>query len=146
MDVKDEQIIQFLLKDAKLTSSQISNKTGIPITTIHNRIKRLEKNGIIKNYTVNLDYAKLGKKMSAYILAQFDYSSVYQKKIKMQDVVRELVKHEGILDASLVTGQHDLIIRVRVGTMEDLNKLITGYLNLQEGIGHTRTLMIMEEF
>ena len=50
LDEKDTQILNLLKDNAKLTSSQISKLTRIPITTIHNRIKKLEKEKIIKNY------------------------------------------------------------------------------------------------
>ena len=48
MDEKDEKILKLLKENSKLTTQQISKKTLIPITTIHNRIKKLEKEGIIK--------------------------------------------------------------------------------------------------
>jgi len=50
LDDKDWQILEILKDNAKLTSHKISKKTAIPITTVHNRIKKLEMNGIIKKY------------------------------------------------------------------------------------------------
>ena len=58
MDEKDEQILQILLINSKLSTHQISKKTGIPITTVHNRIKKLTKKGIIKGYTIVIDHKK----------------------------------------------------------------------------------------
>ena len=51
MDKKDKTILELLNENSKLTTSQISKKTIIPITTVHNRIKKLEKEGIITGYT-----------------------------------------------------------------------------------------------
>jgi len=67
LDVKDQQILELLTKDASLSSKQISSKIRIPITTIHNRIKKLKKEGVIKNFTLNIDYGKIGKTLIGYI-------------------------------------------------------------------------------
>jgi len=61
LDKTDLKIIEALKTNAKQTTSQISKKFNIPITTVHNRIKKLEKNGVIKTYSPVLDYHKLGK-------------------------------------------------------------------------------------
>ena len=55
---KDRKILDVLKKNAKLTTSQISKKTNIPITTVHNRIKKLEQQEIIKGYTIVLNQEK----------------------------------------------------------------------------------------
>jgi DNA-binding Lrp family transcriptional regulator len=73
LDKKDLQILELLKRDSKLTTSKIAKKTLIPTTTIHNRIKKLEKSGIIKNYTLNLDWKKLGKNITAFILVSVIY-------------------------------------------------------------------------
>ena len=58
MDEKDKRILALLRKDAKQRVSQLAKKTGLPTTTVHNRIKRMEKGGIIRGYTVIPDYKK----------------------------------------------------------------------------------------
>ncbi|MBD3248497.1 winged helix-turn-helix transcriptional regulator [Candidatus Woesearchaeota archaeon] len=146
MDIKDEQIIQILLKNAKSSTQEISNRTGIPVTTVHNRIKRLEKKGIIKNYTVELDHEKLGKKVAAYILVSLDYSHIREKEIKISELAGKLKKHSSVEDVCIVSGQHDLLIKSRAENIHELNRLITGYINDVEGLGRTQTMVIMNEF
>ena len=80
LDKKDLIIIEYLKKDSSLTTQKISRQTRIPITTIHNRIKKLKKKEIIKNYTINIDYTKLGIPLSAYILITIDYNLPNNKK------------------------------------------------------------------
>ena len=58
MDDKDEQILQILKENSKLSTHQISKKTRIPITTVHNRIKKLKKEEIIKKYSIIIDKKK----------------------------------------------------------------------------------------
>ena len=56
IDQKDIQIIEILKSNARLTTKDIAKKVKLPITTVHNRIKKLEINNIIKNFTINLNY------------------------------------------------------------------------------------------
>ncbi len=146
MDTKDEHIIQILLKNAKSSTQEISNKTGIPVTTVHNRIKRLVKNGIIKNYTVELDHEKLGKKVAAYILVSLDYSHIREKGIKIPELAKKLKRNNSVEEVCTVSGQYDLLIRSRAENLHKLNRLITEYINDIEGLGRTQTMVIMNEF
>ena len=80
VDNKDRKIIEELVRNSRQTTSQLSKKLNIPITTIHNRIKKLIKTGVIINYTVNLDHNLLGRPVPAYIGITINYT-VPGKKI-----------------------------------------------------------------
>ena len=67
LDNKDLAIIEVLKHNSNFSTQQISKKTGIPISTVHNRIRKLEKSGIIKEYTILLDNKKIGKPIAASI-------------------------------------------------------------------------------
>ena len=67
IDKKDAMVLKFLKDDAKLSIKDISKKTLLPITTIHNRIKKLKKEKVIKRFTIDLDYDKLDGGFLVYI-------------------------------------------------------------------------------
>jgi Lrp/AsnC family transcriptional regulator for asnA, asnC and gidA len=67
LDDRDFEILEALRENAKLSVFQLSKKTGIPPTTIHNRIKKLRQNGVITNYTIKFDREKLGQGFCALI-------------------------------------------------------------------------------
>ncbi|MBW2963913.1 Lrp/AsnC family transcriptional regulator, partial [Candidatus Woesearchaeota archaeon] len=73
LDKKDLRILDELKADAKLTTGQIAKKLNIPVTTVHNRIKKLEKLGVVEGYTAKVDYKKLGKPITAYIMMTVMY-------------------------------------------------------------------------
>lgn len=145
MDEKDERIIEVLKENGKLYSQQISKKTSIPITTVHNRIKKLEKEGIIKNYTVVLDNKKIGKAISAYILINVDYKLLKQIKKSQYELAKRLKSNPAVDEASMVTGGTDIIIKARVKDIEELNDFVTKYLRNIEGIEKTQTMVILNE-
>jgi len=86
LDKKDLKILEILKENSKLTTSQIYKKTNIPITTVHNRIKKLENLGIIRSYTLKLDYNKLGKPITGFILVTINYILPDGTKIKQEHV------------------------------------------------------------
>lgn len=139
-DEKDIKILKILKFQAELTTSQISKRTGIPITTIHNRIKKLKHLKIIKNYTVNLDYEKIGKPLKAFILI-----IVNQSKRSQNEIGKELKKIEGVESVDIITGTTDIIVVIRFKDMHILNELITEKIRKIKGIDKTETLMVLEE-
>lgn len=146
LDKKDMEILNILRNDAKLTTKQIAKKTLMPATTVHNRIKRLEESGIIRGYAAELDYKKLGKSLSAYVLITVDYRLLKEKGLSQHDIARQLRKHELVEEVDMITGTHDIIIRVRASGMEQMDEFVTRYLRRVDGIDKTETIMILSEF
>ena len=80
IDEKDQKIIELLQEHGDYTTRQIAKHTLLPITTIHNRIKKLKQEGVIKKFTVELDYAQINKGLLVYILISVDLQLLKQKK------------------------------------------------------------------
>ncbi|MBW2976354.1 Lrp/AsnC family transcriptional regulator [Candidatus Woesearchaeota archaeon] len=145
MDKKDESIIQILKENSNLSTQQISKKTLIPITTVHNRIKKLKKEGIIRKYTVELDSTKVGKNIAAYINIVVDYKFLKEKNMSQYDLAKKL-KQQGCVEAcAMVTGGTDIIITLRVGSIEELDNFVTKDLRNIDGIEKTQTMVILNE-
>ena len=145
MDAKDEKILKLLRENSKLTTSQISKKLLMPVTTIHNRIKKLEKEGIIKRYTLELDNKKLGKMIAAFIHINVDYIFLKSMKISQNELTKKIKQNEYVEEAAMVTGVTDIIIKVRVKNVEELDYFVTKYLRNIEGIEKTQTMVILNE-
>ena len=145
MDEKDEKILKLLKENSKLTTQQISKKTLIPITTIHNRIKKLEKEGIIKRYTLELDNKKIGKNIAAYIHIVVDYRLLKQIKMSQHELAKKLKQYEFVEEAAMVTGGTDIIIKVRVKDIDELDDFVTKKLRNIDGIEKTQTMIVLNE-
>ena len=68
LDKKDLQILEILKNNYEYTTREIARKTLLPVTTIHNRIKKMRKTGVIKKYTIEPDYKKINKGFLVYVL------------------------------------------------------------------------------
>jgi len=145
LDSKDLKILQILKENSNLTTSKISKKTAIPITTVHNRIKKLEKFEVIKNYTIVLDNKKIGRPLGAYILITVDYKILKEKGISQYNVAEKIKKFDFVEDVSMITGQSDIIAKIRVKDIDEASNFVTKELRNIDGIEKTQTLMILTE-
>jgi len=144
IDKKDAMVLKFLKDDAKLSIKDISKKTLLPITTIHNRIKKLEKKGIIRNYTVNLDDKKLGT-ISAFVSVSMDYKTLRGKGSDENDLLKRIRNHDAVESVCMLTGDVDMLVKVRVENVNELDKFVIDFLRKLDGIERTNTMVILNE-
>ena len=145
LDKLSKSILEELNKNAKTPIHIIAKRLGAPITTVHHRIKKLEEGGIIKSYKPVIDYVKAGKPIAAFIMITVDYNSLKNKKISQYDLMRSLNNIEHVVSSAMVTGISDIIIKIRVASMEELNDFVTIKLRNIDGIEKTNTAIILNE-
>ncbi|MBS3165704.1 Lrp/AsnC family transcriptional regulator [Candidatus Woesearchaeota archaeon] len=143
IDDKDQRILEVLQDHAEYTTSQIAKKTLLPRTTIHNHIKKLRKDKIIKKYTVELDQSKLEQDFVAYILITANLESLKFKKKTQYDLVRELRSLHFVERADIVSGGTDIVAIIRVKDVHEFDKVLLGRLQLIEGIEKTQSLIVI---
>jgi DNA-binding Lrp family transcriptional regulator len=123
IDDVDLEIIRRLKENSKLTYKEIAEAMGISIGAAYNRIKRLEEYGVIRGYTINIDYSKLGYDLTAIIMLQVDGPHIVE-------VEEKLAKYEENMSVYDVTGDFDIVVIAKVRDREHLNKLIKGILTI----------------
>lgn len=146
IDEKDKQILEVLRKNSRLSTKQIAKKTDIPITTVFNRIKNLEKNKVIKGYTCILDKKKLGRGVSANILININFDKLSEKMMNEEDLAEKLLRIPGVENADTMSGEADMILKVSVEDIDRLNDLLTKRLRSFEEIVNVKTFIILKSF
>lgn len=144
IDEKDKKILETLKENSNLSTHKISKKTLIPITTVNNRVKKLQKDGIIKKYTVELDQKKLGFNLSAYIFVGISLNELKQSKLKIKDLVNSIRKSSLVESAENVTGDIDLVVKVHAKDIDEIKDYVFNNLSELKGVEKTRTAIIME--
>ncbi|MEA3342528.1 MAG: Lrp/AsnC family transcriptional regulator [archaeon] len=142
---KDLAILALLKKDAKLKTQEISRRAGMPVTTVHNRIKKLEENGIITHYCAMVDNKKLGINISAYVMINVEYRTPSGKKISQAKLAKDIKKNSLVDEASIVAGGTDIIIRIHAKNIDELNEFIINRLRDMDGVANTHTLVVLNE-
>lgn len=143
MDKKDEKILEILKSDSSLTTRQIAKKTAIPITTIHNRIRKLKKDEIIKQYTIKLDHKKLGKHFLALVLVSCDYKVLREKHKDQHDLVHEMARLPEVEHVEIVTGSVDMVLRVRTKDVEEYDEFLFKKFQVIPGVERTQSLVVI---
>ena len=104
----------------------------------------LSKEGIIINYTVNLDHNKLGRPVPAYVGVTINYN-VQGKMINQLEIAKKVSKLEGVYETYIMTGGSDILIKVLAKDINDLNKIVIEKLRSIEGIDKTQTAIILQK-
>lgn len=146
IDEKDKQILEVLSRNARLSTKQIAKKTNIPITTVFNRIRNMEKSGVIKGYVTFLDKKKLGRGVSANILININFDTLSKKMMNEEDMANKLLRIPGIESVDTMSGEADMIIKVSVQDIDELNEMLTKKLRGFEEIINVKTFIILRNF
>ncbi len=136
MDDLDAAILRSLNKNSRITISQMSKEIDVPDATISNRLKKLEKN-VIKHYTTILNWQKIGLNITAIIIIQTESE-------KHESVKKELSKLEEISEVYSVSGEYDILIKVWIQGIEELNQLIDEKIRSIEGVEDLTEMIVME--
>lgn len=140
LDKKDNQILRYLTDHGRDKISEISSNLGIPRATVFERMERLRKEGYIKQYTVKVDYEKIGYPILAYILINFDFHS----DIDQTELARELAKMEHVISAAVIAGGWDIILLTIHRSMKELSNFVLEKLRAMEGIEKTLSVPIFD--
>ena len=117
LDKTDIKILKNLLVDARLSSRQMALKLGMSTVTILTRIKKMEKEKIVKGYTAIIDHEKLGYDLTAII-------EIFTKKGKMVEIENELSSLENVCAVYDVTGESDTVVVAKFKNRDELSKFV----------------------
>jgi DNA-binding Lrp family transcriptional regulator len=143
IDEKDKKILGILQENSNLSTYKISKKTLIPVTTVNNRIKKLKKIGVIKKFTIEIDKNKLGFKLAAYILINISLRELKEAKMTTKDIVRIIKKNPNIESVDNVTGDVDIILKIRAVDINEVNDYVVNTLGELKGVEKTKTALIL---
>jgi DNA-binding Lrp family transcriptional regulator len=123
LDETDVKILKTLVLDSRLSSRQIAKQCGLSIGTVLTRIKKLEREGIIKGYSVLLDHEKLGYELTVV-------SEITVSKGRLLEVENEIARLPNVCCVYDVTGLVDALIVAKFKNREELGKFTKRLLSL----------------
>ncbi|MDR2204011.1 MAG: Lrp/AsnC family transcriptional regulator [Nitrososphaerota archaeon] len=142
---KDLSIIALIQENSKLTANQIAKKINTPITTVFAKIKRMEELGVIKQYRTILSPEKLNLTTTAFILAVVSYENKPNRtNLTQRDVAEEIAKLSEVQEVHIITGDWDLLIKLRAENVNTIGKFVVDKLRRINGLQKTLTCMVFE--
>ncbi|MCL5731598.1 MAG: Lrp/AsnC family transcriptional regulator [Candidatus Thermoplasmatota archaeon] len=142
VDEKDATLIEFLKKNGRAKIGDISRATDIPRATIFERINKLTESGIIRNFTVDLDYEKLGYSVTSYIMISYDPSS----ETKQEDLCVKLSRLENVIGVWIISGEWDIMILTVQRSIREMSTFVVNTLRNMDGILRTETFVVFQSF
>ena len=145
LDEKDLSILASIQQNSKLTAKQIARKINSPITTVFAKIKRMEDLGVITGYRAILAADKLNSNTAAIILASVSYRIKEDEiPVSQRDVAKEIAQFPEVQEVQIITGDWDLLVKLRTESVDAVGKFVVDKLRLIRGIEKTLTCMVFE--
>ncbi len=124
IDEIDARILDLLQRDGRLSNAAIAEQVGLTTSTVFERIKKLEKKEIIQRYVAVVDPQKLGKPITAFVRLVIGTAPGEDYTACKQEFVAQCQAETDILECHSVAGEECYLLKVRVATTADLEKLL----------------------
>ena len=145
LDEKDSAILTLIQENDKLTAKQIAKKINAPITTVFAKIKRMEGLGVIREYRAIVAPEKLSAGTAAFILASVSYrAKADDVPISQRVVAEEIARFPEVQEVHIITGDWDLLVKLRAENVDAVGKFVVDKLRLIKGLEKTLTCMVFE--
>jgi len=141
LDRIDRKILSELQKDGRISNVELSKRVDLSPTPCLERVKRLERQGVITGYIATLNPQHLGSALLVFIEITLNRgaSDVFEEFNKA------VLQSESIQECHLVSGDFDYLLKTRVANMSAYRKLLSDTLLNLPSIKETRTYVVMEE-
>jgi len=143
MDLLDEDLIT-LADSGIIRYSALARKTGTALSTVHARMRKLEKDGTIRHYKAEIDWKKAGLPMTSLILINVDAYLLNELKITQDKVLKALLAMPYVKEGYIITGEADIIIKVLSRDAAHLKEILLGHIQEVRGVVKTKTIVILD--
>ncbi len=141
LDKTDNDILSYLQKDSKIAIKQLSVYLNLSNTAIYERIKKLEKNGVIEKYVAIVNKEKIDRSFVVFCqIKLIQHKHEYVKKFE-----KEVVKFDEVLECYNVSGEYDYILKIVVKNMKAYREFLNSKLTTLDHISSTHSTFIINE-
>lgn len=137
LDTKDRVILKILQKNARTSNAEIARQMGMTASAIYERVKKLEKAGIVKQYEARLDPNVMNLGLLAFVLISLDDLT------KMRKTGSVIATFDKVQEIHYIAGKGSILAKVRTSGTDDLEKLLDD-INLIENVQMTETTIVLK--
>jgi DNA-binding Lrp family transcriptional regulator len=140
-DSIDKSILRYLQQDATLKTRELSALLNLSYTPVYERVRRLEKEGVIKKYVALVDRDKVGKKLMVFCnISLKEHSRSIGEKF-----VEAIMAFPEVTECFNISGDYDFLLKVVVEDMPAYQRFLMEKLGSLQNIGSTHSLFVMGE-
>lgn len=141
MDLTDLTILKLLQQDARITHKEIAAKLNMTITPIYERIKKLERQGVIKKYVALMNAELLDKSLVAFTTITLkEHSKAYIKKFEL-----EITSIPEVVECFHLAGQFDYLLKIITHDMKAYQRVVIDRLASMENISNVISSFVLTE-
>jgi Lrp/AsnC family transcriptional regulator, leucine-responsive regulatory protein len=135
LDLIDRKILSALMRNGRLTNSELAAKVGLSASSCWTRVRRLEKEGAIERYVAIISHAAIG--LSNFVFVEITLEKHSDKVLDRFGAA--VARMPEVVEADLVTGEYDYLIKVAVRDNADYERFLRERLYRIEGVRNTRS-------
>ena len=141
LDIIDKKLLTFLQEDCKQTNKELSSKLNLSVTAVYERIKKLEREGVVKQYVSLLNKEKVDRGFLVFCQIKL----VQHAKEYLTKFEKEVTKLDEVLECFHVSGDYDYLLKVIVKDMPHFRSFMVTKLTTLKHIGSTHTSFTISE-
>ncbi|ELF6204311.1 MULTISPECIES: Lrp/AsnC family transcriptional regulator [Pseudomonas] len=141
LDEMDRRILRVLSQDGRASFQEVGKQVGLSPSPCWQRIKRMEESGVIQGYAARIDVAELGFRDSLIVMLTLEQHSDEM----LERFERALADIPEVIEAYLVSGEHDYFIRVAVKDTRDYERLLREKLYKIAGLRHSVSSFVLRQ-
>lgn len=139
IDGIDKIVLNELMKDARISINLLSKQVGISGAAVHQRLKKLEKSGLIQGSQITINPKKLGYTTLAYVGIYLD------KAMNNPSAVAQLKKINEVLECHYTTGDWSVFVKILCKDNAHLMNLLNNQIQKIPGISRTETFISLDQ-
>ncbi len=139
LDNKDILILSLLQENARITVKEISDKVHLSTTPVHERIKRMEESGVIKQYATLVDHNKVNKGLMVICYVSLKEHS----KIAGNKFIKRIHELNEVIECYNISGEFDFMLKVVVENMDAYYDFHVNKLSQIDNMGHVQSVFVM---
>ena len=141
LDKIDRKILDILQKNGRIAMTDLAEKVGLSATPCTERVRRLERDGVILGYHAQVSPQALGKNLLVFVEIKLSAKSgeVFER------VKKEMLFVPEVMECHLVSGDFDYLIKARIGEMGEYRRLLGNILLKLPSAAESRSYVVMEE-
>lgn len=141
IDPVDLKILKLLVKDGLSTNKEIAAELNLTTTPVHERIKRLRRDGIIEKYTIELNKKKLHRNLLVFCSVSLkEHAAEYLEKF--EEDIQTLPE---VVECYCISGGADFLLKIIVEDMDEYKLFILNKLSALSNIGNAQSQFVVKE-
>ena len=140
LNKKDIILLDELQKDCRQGLKKLSRKLNMSITTVHERMKKLEREGVIKQYKAVVDPGKAGMDVAAFILVRVQYfQGSDEVSVSLREVAKKIASIPNVMEVHIIAGEWDILVKARGRNITEIGDFVIDRLRKIKGVGRSFT-------